>query len=119
MFGKKVIPKNKVYISHENTKLDYALASTYGEVEIVAVNEYSAMLVSKANTQTISDINKTVKKFNPDHDYVVISGDSLIFGILLTRLLMEHGSAQILKWSPRDAKYNVVHINLENITLAQ
>lgn len=102
---------SKVYITQDNKK-NYAPAYHFGEPLFITSLEYSAIKNSDSNLQIHANIAKAIESFNPDEDYVLLSGDPVVIALVLHEALTEYGYVRILKWQSQDRMY--IPITLSN-----
>ena len=87
-----------VFISQEG-KFNYTSAKCFGNLKSVTNKEYNIYLEESLNNSDIlEDIGKCVSIFDPINDSILVSGDPIVFGILLHRLLFVYQFVYILKW---------------------
>lgn len=106
---------SKVYVAQENPKHSYQAAACYGEVVIVTTKEYA---INKDTNKGIhEDIAKVVKEFNPNRDYLLISGDSMVFAILFASIMLKHLSCKVLKYSNLHEKYKEIKLSVDELII--
>ena len=96
--------KATVYITQDNNK-NYAPAHNYGVPTFITNLEYESICNSANNRNIHSDIRKFVSTFNPEVDYVLLSGDPVVIGLVINAAFSISGSVQVLKWSSQDRMY--------------
>lgn len=102
---------NKVYITQDNGK-NYAPSHKYGEPIFVTGLEYTSIKNSDNNEAIHRDIARMAGNFDPDNDYVLLSGDPVVIALVLNAVLTEYGYVRVLKWQSQDKMY--VPITLSN-----
>lgn len=93
-----------VYITQENRRWDYTPAEQFGDVEFVTGSEYSNMTNSPSNARIRTEIAEMSSNFEPSQDYILQSGDPIIFAMTYNALIVKFGSVQVLKY---DRRHNV------------
>ena len=101
---------NKVYITQDNSK-NYAPAHQYGEPSFVTNLEYSSIKNSATNDVIHENIARMAGKFNPDKDFVLLSGDPVIIALVINAVLTKYGNVKILKWQSQDRIYVPITIS--------
>ena len=99
--------ESKVYITQDNRK-NYSQASKFGEPRFVTDLEFSDVKNSRSNSEIRSQITDLAEVYNPNYDYILLSGDPVILfltGLELGKILKKHGFVRILKWSSQDRLY--------------
>lgn len=105
---------SKIYITQDNKK-NYTPAHRYGEPTFITNLEYSSIKNSMDNKEIHYNIKKAVHQFDPNEDFVLLSGDPIIISLVIHNMLNEHGSITALKWSGQDRMY--IPINLSDQTI--
>ena len=99
-----------VFISSENSTRDYSAAGAFGETHFINYLELSRTSGSSVNREIMSNIREAAHRFDPQQDYLVLTGDPLQIGLVFTAFA-EKAKAQgfkhmaILKWNNRSNKY--------------
>jgi hypothetical protein len=81
---------------------DTTLAEKYGEVVFLTtpgnapVNQMAIDLAANVLSDKVTD-----------KDYILLSGDMVLFAVVVAQMAHELGFARILRWEPRDNKYLV------------
>lgn len=104
--------KPKVYITQntKNSRNNYSPAHNFGEPIFITHLEYKNVTNAHENTIIVKDINKVVEEFNPEQDYLIMTGDPIIIGLTIHYILKEHGYLTVLKWDKQDAMYTPIKI---------
>lgn len=109
---------SKVYLTQDipidkftgQPKYNIVGAQKYGKVEVIFPGK-SQMLYSPA--PFIMKIRMALSKFNPEEDYLLLSGDPAIiltFGLVIAEM---YGKVKVLKWDRQEMQYYPVEINLK------
>lgn len=102
---------SRVYVVQENQNLDYTDAERFGEVVFLTNMEYRPMASSKNNVDLLNQIDDGLSKFDPEQDYVILTGNPITLGYAFHRLLSNVGDGTpvaILRWVPQDGRYKPV-----------
>ena len=101
---------SKVWIIQRLRHLNYDEARRYGEVEhICDINDEVYSDLSRMRTE--NKVLDFIDKFNPDDDYVLLSGDPVIIAMVFFNLEVgDRNIIRLLKWDARSGKYNPVNI---------
>ena len=108
--------ESKVYITQDNRK-NYSQASKFGDPVFVTDLEFSDVKNSRSNSEIRSHLSDLSEVYNPNYDYILLSGDPVILfitGLELGKVLKKYGFVRILKWSSQDRLYVSITIK-ENI----
>lgn len=95
----------KVYVTQE-TDYDFLPAEKFGEVTFITNDDLNNTKGSLHNDKVFAQIRESIKRFDPDHDFIVIAGSPYIAAVVFT-LLGRRGirHATVLRWSNRDRIY--------------
>jgi len=96
---------NKVYVAQENPKLNYVDAERFGEIIFLTFKEYSPIRNSLVNNQIIEDIRGFMKDFNPDEDYLLLTGGPILLGYAFHLALSKKGYLNALQWDGIKQQY--------------
>ena len=88
----------KVYVVQENPRLNYVDAENYGEVIFLTAKDYSPMKNSLINTQVLVDISRGMEYFDPDVDFLLLTGSPILLGYAFHRAMIKRGYIHILQW---------------------
>lgn len=105
----------KVVVVQENPHLDYSDAERYGDVEFITNLEYSDMANSLNNEHVLSDVRNKMAKFNPNEDYLLMTGNPITMGYAfhLAMEIAEAGAARqqikLLRWDGITRTYRAVN----------
>lgn len=101
----------KIYVTME-TAHDFGPAEQYGEVIFITNDDMNNTRGSLHNEALLRQIRMAMHKFNPDEDFIIISGSpyvaALVFMILGHK---NHRRVRFLRWSNRDWVYTPVTID--------
>ena len=89
---------NRVFVVQENPRLDYADAEKYGDVVFMTMREFSPMKNSISNGMVLGDIARHMAAFNPDEDYLLLTGGPIILGYTFSLALSKKGYVNVLQW---------------------
>lgn len=103
----------KVFITQEQSKLNYLPAEKYGAIEFITRDEFSPVAGSLSNVRLMAQIISKLKDFNPMEDYIVFSGSPTIAAAVFAIVGRLHIDAfRILRWSNRDNSYTPILIHI-------
>ena len=101
----------KVYVTQENSRLNYMDAERFGEVVFITTDEYSPISSSRRNDIIESEIRFGLVNFDSDLDFLLLSGDPIIMVLAFYRaasLTAETNKVQLLKWDSQTRSYNEI-----------
>lgn len=104
----------KVYVVQENPRLNYVDADNYGEVIFLTTKDYSPMKNSLINTQVLMDIAGGLKDFDPDVDFLLLTGSPILLGYAFHRAMVKKGYAHILQWDGYRQSYLPIRFRPED-----
>lgn len=102
----------KVYVTQE-TNHDFTKAEQYGEVVFLTRDDLNNIKSSLQNDKVLADIKTKLRGFNPDEDWLVITGSPYISAAVF--LILGHlkvYAPKILRWDNRDFRYVPMQIEL-------
>lgn len=88
----------KVFVIQENPRLNYMDAENYGEVIFITTKNYSPMKNSLINAQVLSDIATSMVNFDPDVDFLLLTGSPILIGYAFHLAMIKKGYVHILQW---------------------
>lgn len=89
---------SNVYVVQENPRLNYVDAENYGEVIFLTSKDYSPMKNSLINDQVLTDIIGGLTNFDPDKDFLLLTGSPILLGFAFHLVMAKKGYAHILQW---------------------
>lgn len=112
--------KPRVFITQENSQLNYAHAEEYGEIVFLTAKEVSPVPGSIINADIMTELERKLADFDFDHDFLAPSGSPTVCGLAFLELgrRIERDSSElpkhlrILRWSNRDRVYQPITITL-------
>lgn len=107
--------KPRVFVVQENPNLNYTSAEQFGEVVFMTAVEFSPMKNSPRNKFILDGIEAMMRDFDPDVDYLLLSGNPIIMGYVFHLAMSKKPEVSVLWWSRDDRKYNEVLFNPEFI----
>lgn len=100
----------KVFVSQENNRLSYHDAERYGDVVFMTACEFNAKNKNSIlNQQTLTEIKEGMAKFDPDRDYLLLSGDPILIAFTFHLAIKQKGYVKLLKWDRNMSQYFEVH----------
>ncbi len=112
----------RVFITQENSQLNYGHAEEFGEVVFLTSKEVSPVPGSLINAEVTKELASKLESFDFDHDYIAPSGSPTVCGLAFLALgrrieLMHENDVgpknlRILRWSNRDRVYQPITITL-------
>jgi hypothetical protein len=102
---------SKVFVTQENTRLNYTDAERFGEVVFMSYHEFSPNKNSKRNADIIEELRDHIEgNFDPDQDCLLLSGDPVIMSYSFHLAMQKKGYVRLLKWDNQTRRYNEIHI---------
>lgn len=103
----------KVFITQEQSKLDYLPAEKFGEIKFITRDEFSPVAASLGNVQLMDTIKSALATFDPAKDFLVFSGSPTVAAAVFAAMgRLGHSAFRVLRWSNRDYSYTPIVINL-------
>lgn len=103
---------SKVYITQENSSLNYLPAEQFGEIVFLTRNDFSQVKGSITNGILINELRTKLREFDPENDYIAVSGSPVVAGVAFMILRERTDKVNILRWSNRDRVYQTLSIQL-------
>ncbi len=99
-----------VFIVQEQHRLNYGDAERFGHVEFITRFEYSPIGTSIRNSDIVVDARKAIERFNPDKDYLLLTGNLITVGYVFALALAKSPSKslRLLQWDREQGKYKPV-----------
>jgi len=95
----------RVFVTQENPNLNYLPAEAFGDIEFLAREDFSPVRNSLHNEALIQKIRHKLKEFNPDIDFITVSGSPVVAAVVFMILAEKTKTVNILRWSNRDHVY--------------
>lgn len=102
----------RVFVTQESSKLNYLPAEQFGKVVFLTRQEYSPIRGSIGNQHLIASIRQQLSDFDPERDFITMSGSPVIAGIVFMILGQTTNRLNVLRWSNRDHVYQHLVIEL-------
>lgn len=96
---------SKVFVVQENPNLDYGPAESYGQVVFITAEEFRPIAGSIRNEYILSDIERRMEEFDPENDWLILTGNPMIMGYSFHLALSKADSIKCLQWDRRSAEY--------------
>jgi hypothetical protein len=111
---------SRVFVTQENSQLNYGPAEQFGEIHFLTRDEVSPVPNSLTNAALLDELTRKLHSFDFDTDYVVPSGSPVVCGLaflILGRMAEVAGfhtarQLRVLRWSNRDRMYQPITITL-------
>ena len=103
---------SRVFVTQEQSKLNYLPAEKYGEIEFITRDEFSPVAKSIGNVDLVESIWSKLEEFNPEEDYVVFSGSPVVAAAVFAAIGRDNDRFTVLRWSNRDNMYTPITIDL-------
>lgn len=105
-----------VYVVQEQQRFDYSDAERYGEVKFLTNLEYNGLRNSFRNKQATVDIRLGMADFNPNADYLLMTGSPVAMGYAFWLAMLKASNAgifklNILQWDRESNHYK--HVTFE------
>lgn len=104
-----------VYVVQENPRMNYMPAEEFGEVRFLTADEFSPSKHSIRNKHILEQVLQGLIHFNPDQDYLVMSGNPIVMAFAFSVLLNKFGYVRVLWYQSMDRKYVEVPFNPSTI----
>ncbi|WQY99610.1 hypothetical protein [Acinetobacter phage pB23] len=104
-----------VYVVQENPRMNYLPAEKFGEVRFLTATEFSPSQHSLRNKQILEQVMANLVDFNPDVDYLVLSGNPIIMGFVFSLVIQKKGYLKALWYHSIDREYVEVNFNPSHI----
>lgn len=113
--------KPRVFITQENSQLNYSNAEAFGEVVFLTRDEVSPVPGSLTNAAISEELAKKLAGFDFDNDFLAPSGSPVVSGLAFyalataaaARFARNPKCLRVLRWSNRDRVYQPITINLQ------
>jgi hypothetical protein len=105
----------KVWVTQE-TNHDFLQAQQWGDVVFITNDDVSGIRGSLRNETLIDGIHHKMKNYDPDEDYIVITGSPYVAAMVFHALgLRGVRQLRMLRWSNRDHVYAPVIIDMRTV----
>lgn len=105
--------KAKVFITQENPNLNYLPAEQFGDIVFLTREDFSLVRNSLHNDALIAEVRQKLKEFNPETDYITVSGSPVVAAVVFMILSEKTKTVNMLRWSNRDHVYQHLVINVK------
>ena len=103
----------KVYVTQEQTKLNYLPAEKYGEIRFITRDEFSPVAGSLSNRHLMGDIWHHLEEFDNEVDFLVFSGSPIVAAAVFAVMgRLGFDAFRVLRWSNRDNVYAPITIDI-------
>jgi len=103
----------RVFVTHENPALNYQPAEDFGDVEFLTNQDLSPMHNSLNNEAIIENMRKSLTRFDPKNDYIVLSGSPVVTAVAFMLLRERTDTLNVLRWSNRDHVYQHILVSVK------
>lgn len=102
----------KVFVTQESS-YNFSKAERFGEIIFLARDDLHNTQASLHNEQVIQEINRKLKSFDENDDWLVIAGSPYIAAVVFL-ILGKRGikGLNLLRWDNRDYTYIPMKLNL-------
>lgn len=102
-----------VYVTQEQSKLNYLPAEKYGQIQFITRDEFSPVAASLNNQRMMASIRDMIARFNADDDYLVCSGSPIVAAaVFATMGHMGVCAFRVLRWSNLNSSYTPILITI-------
>lgn len=101
----------KVFVVQENPKLNYVDAERFGEIVFMTSKEFSPIRNSLMNGEIIKDVQTFMKEFNPDKDFLLLTGGPVLLGYAFHLAISKKGYLTVLQWDGIKQAYLPIQFN--------
>ncbi|TXG97768.1 MAG: hypothetical protein E6R08_06515 [Nevskiaceae bacterium] len=104
----------RVFVTQEvrTGRIDYSPARAWGQIKFCTIMDFSPEEESQLNEVLVQDLRRVLADYDPQVDWVVMSGSPLVIAAIFMIIRERTASARVLRWSNRDHVYQEVTINL-------
>jgi len=102
---------SKVYVTQENRRISFFDAERFGDIIFMSDKDFSPIKSSLMNVKIVQDIKKWMQDFDPDQDFLLLSGDPVLIGYAFHLAIWKKGYIRILKWDQISKSYHEAHFN--------
>jgi hypothetical protein len=101
---------SKVYVTQERPGFNYLDAERFGEIKFITHRDYTMPHTADNNKFLKEDIRVAVNEFDPETDYILLSGSPLVAGVVIGKIVKKHDpeAVRVVKWDNRRSEYTVV-----------
>lgn len=92
----------KVFIIQDDGRKNLSPAAKYGEVVVLATRD---MPIFADTTNSIVMLRSKLKDYNPDVDFLLMTGDPLLIGATMALVAIQCHKVQCLKWDKQNLTY--------------
>ena len=104
---------SKVFVTQEQTKLNYLPAEKFGEIRFITRDEFSPVASSLSNVHLMGCIREALSDFREEEDYIVFSGSPTVAAAVFASMgKLGIAAFRVLRWSNRDGSYTPIGITL-------
>lgn len=97
----------KVFITHSNPTIDYSPASKFGPLRPVFDHTTgpSGFHNKEASQEIMDRVDVAAASFDPDEDFLLMSGNPVIMGLVFHKFYAKKGLVCCLQWDRHTSKY--------------
>lgn len=109
--------RSRVFVTQENTSLNYTTAEQFGDITFMSRDDYSPIKNSLSNEKLLAELQRHLKSFDIERDYIVVTGSPIVAAavfLLLGRFGYAH-RVNVLRWSNRDHTYQPITIDITGV----
>lgn len=104
--------QGRVFVTQENTNLNYQPAEVYGEVLFLTRHDVSPIKGSLTNEALVAEVRSKLASFDSYLDYIVPTGSPAVAAIAFALLRERTDRFNLLRWSNRDRVYQCIPVQL-------
>ena len=103
--------RSRVFVLQESVipgtaiPMDYSPAEIYGDVEFVLRYDPSHQSRSPINRQALDDLERMVRVYDEETDYIVLTGSPIVFFLAGAAFMSAGKSPTLLTWDRRTQTY--------------
>jgi hypothetical protein len=103
-----------VWVTGERQGFNYTAAERYGEITFITSRDLTMPMHAPGNQLIRSAINEAVMKFDPETDYLLLSGSPVIAGLAIGKIIARHDPKyiRVVKWDNRIEDYDVLDVEV-------
>lgn len=100
----------KVFVIQDDGHKNLFPAKKFGQQFIVLATKDLPLYRDPASM--ISSVVVKLNSYNPEQDYVIMTGDPLLIGVVTASIIKKHGKIRCLKWDKQNMDYFPIVLSL-------
>jgi len=104
----------KVFIPHWNATFHYHKAEIYGKLVHWSPKDFDDVDGSMQNSILMNQLIENVESYNPDLDFMLVSGSPVLVATAIGIALQRHGRVKILRFNKQHKEYVPLTLEIPN-----